>query len=573
MQQMEPRLSNPTTTLAPDSVYAIDCCDALDQLPPQSVELVFADPPFNIGYDYDVYDDDRDSLEYLDWSRKWIGSVYHALADHGAFWLAIGDENAAELKLIAQQDCGFHCRSWVVWYYTFGVNCSRGFSRSHTHLFHFVKDPKNFTFHAENPTVRVPSARQLVYGDRRANPTGRLPDNTWILRPQDLPDGLSAEHDTWYYARVAGTFKERQGFHGCQMPEQLLGRIIRTCSNPGDLVVDPFSGSGTTLAAAKKLGRRWLGFDISNDYVEQAIQRIETVHSGDPLDGPEDPASSAPATRLGRQRADDSNEVDRRQLDERVDALLETLPWQFPAAAVTVSDEVRASFLESARQQTAFDPKKADWQRVIESRLASEDWTDFVPDSDQPALSAWESLGTSIAAAEIALQISENEYAVPIQKILLNPKLTRQFDAMAEMFGAKDVTDARWAALQWCSRVPQWSMAGVSIEAPHEIPAATELSSATFESPAVCVIRSQIGLPLFVGPVFPDQFEDFLLQVRDSLGWKQQTANQVQCLKVRGNIWPHVSRLVAELRPILNSSRLLPGSGGARRWADQQLWY
>ena len=124
-----------------------------------------------------------------------------------------------------------------------------------------VKDPDEFTFNAE--AIRVPSARQLVYGDRRANPTGRLPDDTWILRPQDLPDGFTAEEDTWYFPRVCGTFKERAGWHGCQMPEQLLGRIIRACSNPGELVLDPFAGSGTTLAVAKKLGRRYLGFELS----------------------------------------------------------------------------------------------------------------------------------------------------------------------------------------------------------------------------------------------------------------------------------------------------------------------
>src|SRR6202007_242557 len=114
--------------------------------------------------------------------------------------------------------------------------------------------------------IRVPSARQLVYADRRAHPTGRLPDGTWILRPQDLLDGFNASEDTWYFPRVCGTFKERAGWHGCQMPEQLLGRIIRACSHEGDLVLDPFAGSGTTLAVAKKLGRHFLGFELSEQY-------------------------------------------------------------------------------------------------------------------------------------------------------------------------------------------------------------------------------------------------------------------------------------------------------------------
>jgi site-specific DNA-methyltransferase (adenine-specific) len=198
------------------------------------------------------------------------------------------------LKLESQK-IGFHCRSWVVWYYTFGVNCTRKFTRSHAHLFYFVKDPRNFTFRENDPANRIPSARQLVYNDRRANPRGRLPDDTWILRPQDL-DAFTPREDTWYYPRVAGTFKERAGFHGCQMPEQLLGRIIRTCSQEGDLVLDPFSGSATTVAVAKKLGRRWIAFDVSKEYVQQGNARLESIDVGDHLNGSAEPLLSAPKT-------------------------------------------------------------------------------------------------------------------------------------------------------------------------------------------------------------------------------------------------------------------------------------
>jgi site-specific DNA-methyltransferase (adenine-specific) len=166
----------------------------------------------------------------------------------------------------------------VVWYYTFGVNCRTKFSRSHAHLFHFVKDPKAFTFNTD--AIRVPSARELVYADKRANSAGRLPDDTWILRPQDLPEGFAADGDTWYFPRVCGTFKERSGWHGCQMPEQLLGRIIRASSNPGDTVLDPFGGSGTTLAVAKKLDRRFLGCELSEAYAARIRERLAAVHPG-----------------------------------------------------------------------------------------------------------------------------------------------------------------------------------------------------------------------------------------------------------------------------------------------------
>jgi len=325
-----------------------DCIDGMKALDASGIDLVFADPPFNIGYEYDAYDDRQDHERYLAWCRDWMAEVHRVLKPDGAFWLAIGDEYAAELKLIAQNAYpglaltgdspslaegngaarrkgkqrkpmgstgragGFYCRSWVIWYYTFGVNCKTKFTRSHAHLFHFVKDPKRFTFNARS--VGVPSARQLVYGDRRADPEGRTPDDTWIippsldaptkdgfiLRPQDIPDRFEPESDTWFFSRVAGTFKERAGWHGCQMPEQLLGRVIRATSNEGGTVLDPFAGSGTTLVVAKKLARIPIGFEMSKQYAAQAQGRLAKVKAGDALDGPEDPLISAPSTRNGR---------------------------------------------------------------------------------------------------------------------------------------------------------------------------------------------------------------------------------------------------------------------------------
>jgi len=286
-----------------NTVHHSDCVAGMAAMQEGSVDLVFADPPFNIGYDYDVYHDRRPPDEYLNWSREWIVGVHRVLKPDGTFWLAIGDEYAAELKVLSQQ-IGFHCRSWVVWYYTFGVNCKAKFTRSHAHLFHFVKDPDQFTFLSDLPENRIPSARQLVYGDKRANPKGRLPDDTWILRPQDIPASFSAGEDTWYIPRVAGTFKEREGFHGCQMPEQLLGRIIRFCSHPDNVVLDPFSGSGTTLAVAKKLGRSYIGFDLSPEYVTRGLERLSGITPGDPLDGAAEPTLSAPSTANGRRLED-----------------------------------------------------------------------------------------------------------------------------------------------------------------------------------------------------------------------------------------------------------------------------
>jgi len=252
-----------------------DCLTRLAELPAATVDLAFADPPFNIGYEYDHYDDRRAKADYLAWTERWLTAVKRVLKPTGSFYVAIGDEFVAEVK-VRLDALGLSLRNWIVWHYTFGVNCTKKFNRSHAHLLYYVAHPKRFTFNAD--AIRVPSARQTTYADRRANPVGKLPDDTWVLRPQEDERFFRPEDDTWYVARVCGTFKERGG-HPCQMPLALLERIIRVSSKPGDLVLDPFAGSGTTLAAARKLGRDYLGIELSANYAERIRERLEQVEA------------------------------------------------------------------------------------------------------------------------------------------------------------------------------------------------------------------------------------------------------------------------------------------------------
>jgi len=259
-----------------------DCLTELAKLPEGCVQLAFADPPFNIGYEYDVYHDRRHANDYLAWTEQWLAAVKRVLSPTGSFFVAIGDEFAAEHK-VRLDALGLNFRNWIVWHYTFGVNCTKKFNRSHAHIFYYVADPKQFTFN--DHTIRVPSARMTTYADRRANPVGKLPDDTWVLRPQETSEHFQAESDTWSISRVCGTFKERTG-HPCQMPAALLERIIRVASNPGDLVLDPFAGSGTTLAAAKRLGRKYLGIELSEHYAEGVRARLQAIEEETPTSEP-----------------------------------------------------------------------------------------------------------------------------------------------------------------------------------------------------------------------------------------------------------------------------------------------
>ena len=147
-------------------------------------------------------------------------------------------------------------RNRVTWHETFGVYCKRKFGRCSRPIYYAVKDPKRFTFNAD--AVTIPSARQQKYADKRANPAGKIMG------------------DVWQVSRVCGTFRERVQGVPTQLPEQLVERMVGVSSSPGDVVLDPFAGSGTTLAVAKRMGRKWVGCEMNERYVKLALRRIAT---------------------------------------------------------------------------------------------------------------------------------------------------------------------------------------------------------------------------------------------------------------------------------------------------------
>ena len=231
-----------------------DCIEVLSKIRKPFADLIFADPPFNIGYKYDKYNDRQKRENYIAWTKDWMNICKKVLKPNGSFYIAIGDEYAANVKVIADE-LKLKMRNWLIWHYTFGQQMKSKFARSHTHIFYFVNNEKNFTFN--DHAARIPSDRQLYYNDKRAKRAGKMPDDVWDE-----------------FSRVCGTFKERAGWHPCQMPENLLKRIVAVSSNPADCVLDPFSGSGTTAVAAYLLGRDYVGVEISKSYVEKARKRL-----------------------------------------------------------------------------------------------------------------------------------------------------------------------------------------------------------------------------------------------------------------------------------------------------------
>lgn len=229
-----------------------DCIPWLGNYSDQQSDLIFCDPPFNIGHSYDRYEDKRPAADYLAWCRSWITPAVAALKPRGAFWLAIGDDFAAELNLLCKE-AGLVQRNWVIWHFRFGPHLTSKFGRNKTHLQYFTKG-KGKPAYWNPDAVREKSVRQEI-GDKRADPRGRVPG------------------DVWDFSRICGTFKERTD-HPCQMPEAVLERILKSTCPPNGLALDPFSGSGVTHAAGLKTNRFVHSCEISEPYCNLAIKRL-----------------------------------------------------------------------------------------------------------------------------------------------------------------------------------------------------------------------------------------------------------------------------------------------------------
>jgi site-specific DNA-methyltransferase (adenine-specific) len=242
------------------SLLNVDVIDGLESVRDEHgpARLIFTDPPYNIGIDYGD-GESADLLKpqaYMKWVRQWFSLCWDCLTEDGSLWVMIGDEYAAEY-CTELKATGFTIRSWIKWYETFGVNCSNKFNRTSRHIFYAVKDEKTFVFNPE-PVTR-PSDRQTKYGDSRASAGGKIWD------------------DVWQIPRLTGTCDERIPDFPTQLPLALVEPIVLCASMPGDLVVDPFNGSGSTGVASIRNGRKYVGIEKSKKFAGMADMRLRAT--------------------------------------------------------------------------------------------------------------------------------------------------------------------------------------------------------------------------------------------------------------------------------------------------------
>ncbi len=236
--------------------------------------LACFDPPYNIGQPYSDFVDKQTQKAYLDFLCPRVAKTSEYLHPHGSMWIAINDANVSELDVYCKQELGLFPRKKVIWYFTFGQNNSKNFTQSHVTWLYYTKHRSKYIFNHADPAVRIPSARQTVYNDKRANSKGRLPDDFWMLRPQEMPKSFEPFEDCWYFSRVCGTFNAKVKESPNQMPVRMMDRIIRFCSNPGDVVIDSFNGSGSTGEAAITANREYVGFDVSKGCIKASESRL-----------------------------------------------------------------------------------------------------------------------------------------------------------------------------------------------------------------------------------------------------------------------------------------------------------
>jgi DNA modification methylase len=285
MPTKKPRKTAAISTAAPEPMFQLDdpslrvyhgdCREILAKLPEvagQQLDLVFADPPFNWNRAYDEWEDDLPDAEYLKFTYDWLDLCVGGLSENGSMWVNIPDDWAAEI-VVHLKSRGLKMVNWCIWHYRFGQNTRTRFINSKVHALYFARQKHRREAGKKagrtwNPAkVLEPSDRATTYFDPRTT-----------SKRDGMPAGMRVPMDVWYgkfWGRIQGNNEERRGYHDNQLPEVYLERVVEATSNDGDLVLDPFLGSGTTGVVARALKRRFIGCEYSAENARSAFERIK----------------------------------------------------------------------------------------------------------------------------------------------------------------------------------------------------------------------------------------------------------------------------------------------------------
>ena len=228
-----------------------DCLKLLHQIESESIDVTFADPPFNLQKKYNSYHDQLDFQEYLGWCQQWIRELVRVTKPTGSIFLHNIPKWLTYYATFLNELADF--KHWIAWDAP-TAPMGKSLQPSHYGILYYVKDARQRKYYEiRYPHKRCRKCRYLLkdYGGKKAglHPFGPLVSDVWT-------DIHRIKHNKY------------RDKHPCQLPLHLLERIVLMATDAGDIVLDPFMGTGTTALAAKRLGRQYIGFDLDENYVQ-----------------------------------------------------------------------------------------------------------------------------------------------------------------------------------------------------------------------------------------------------------------------------------------------------------------
>jgi site-specific DNA-methyltransferase (adenine-specific) len=238
-----------------------DALEALVKIPDNSIDLIFADPPYNIGKNFNGKIEKWESEdEYLNWCYEWLDLCIKKLKSNGSFYVMTATQFMPFFDIYLRKKINILSR--LVWYYdSSGVQAKKYYGSMYEPILFCVKDTNNYTFNAKEILIEAKTgAKRKLIDYRKAIPT--------VYNTEKIPGNV------WEFSRVRYRMDEYEN-HPTQKPIALLERIIKASSNEGDIVLDPFSGTFTTCYVAKELNRNCIGIELQDEYVKIGLRRLQ----------------------------------------------------------------------------------------------------------------------------------------------------------------------------------------------------------------------------------------------------------------------------------------------------------
>jgi adenine-specific DNA-methyltransferase len=250
-------------------IYQDDVLESLKKIKSNTVQLVVTSPPYNIGKEYETKTNYK---EYFLWQEQVISECFRILKPGGSICWQVG--NGIDKGEVIPLDAVFYSifkkheltlRNRIIWIFGHGLHAKNRFSGRHESILWFTKGAEyKFNLDAVRVPVKYPNKKHFKgpkIGQLSSNPLGKNPSDVWDIT------NVKAMHP-------------EKTEHPCQFPVALVERLVLSLTDSGDLVVDPFVGAGTTLVAAALHGRKSLGIEIQEKYVEIAVSRLDNLHAG-----------------------------------------------------------------------------------------------------------------------------------------------------------------------------------------------------------------------------------------------------------------------------------------------------